>query len=103
MNIIILGDSNSVFVKNFCKYVLKKDNNICIFSYTNTHKFSELYEEMGIKEIYIMPYFKNSPIRLISIIPLLWKKTNEIKKLLPFGMSIDVMHVHYVNPSSWRA
>lgn len=99
MNILILGDSNSIFLKNFCKYVLDRKDNICIFSYTNTHKFSELYVEMGIKEIYITPYLDNKPLRLISIVPLSLKKMNELNKLLPFGMSIDVMHVHYVDPS----
>lgn len=102
MNILILGDSNSVFVRDFCKYVINRNDNVCIFSYTNTKKYSELYEELGIKEVYIRSYFVNNPIRLSRIIPLLYmlcKKTREIKGVLPFGMSIDVIHVHYVDPS----
>ena len=60
MNILILGDSNSIFLRDYCTRVFadKKDN-VCIFSYTNESKFSELYNDMGIKEIYIMPYIEN--------------------------------------------
>ena len=98
MNILILGDSNSTFIRDFCKYVLKRDDNVCIISYTNTKKFSEIYQEMDIKEIYIRPYIENCPIHLSNIFSVLIKKKKEIKKILPFK-GIDVIHIHYVEPS----
>lgn len=100
MNIIIVGDSSSVFIKNYCMYVLTERDSIYIFSYTNTGRFSDLYEKMGIKEIYIMPFLENSPLRVTNIVSVLYKKTKEIKKTLPSGISIDVIHVHYVIPST---
>lgn len=98
MNILILGDSSDIFVKKYCSYVLTKEDHVCILSYTNAGKFSELYREMGIKEIYIMPEFEKYPLRIMKIIPL-YKKVKEIKKSLPFDTSIDAIHVHYVHPT----
>ena len=100
MNVLILGDSSATVLRDFCTRVFadKKDN-VCIFSYTNQSKFSELYDNMGIKEIYIMPYFENCPIRITNIIPTLIRKVKEVKKLLPFTLPADIIHVHYVEPS----
>lgn len=100
MNILILGDSNSIFLRDYCTRVFadKKDN-VCIFSYTNESKFSELYNDMGIKEIYIMPYIENCPIRITNLIPIIIRKAKEIKKLLPFTLPVDIIHIHYVEPS----
>lgn len=100
MNIIMVGDSSSPFIKNYCMHVLTEGDSVYIFSYTNVGRFSDYYKQMGIKEIYIMPFLENSPLRITNIVSVLYKKTKDIKKLLPSGISIDVMHVHYVIPST---
>ena len=81
-------------------HVLTERDSIYIFSYTNAGRFSDLYEKMGIKEIYIMPFLENSSLCITNIVSVLYKKTKDIKKLLPSGISIDVIHVHYVIPST---
>lgn len=98
MNILIFGDANSIFMKDFCKHVLKKEDNVCIVSYTDTKSSLEFYQKMCIKEIYIRPYIEDCSIHLDNIISILIKRKKEIKKVLPF-QKIDVIHVHYVEPS----
>lgn len=98
MNILILGDANSIFMKDFCKHVLKKEDNVCIVSYTDTKSSLEFYQKMCIKEIYIRPYIEDCSIHLDNIISILIKRKKEIKRVLPF-QKIDVIHVHYVEPS----
>lgn len=102
MNILILGDANSVFVRDFCAHVLDKEgNNICILSYTNTGKYAEFYSEMGIKEIYIKPYIEAAPpLHYTNIFKVMLQIKKEIKQVLPFDAPADVIHVHYVQPST---
>lgn len=97
MNILILGDSGSVFIKNYCTRVLTREDNVCILSNTDSGKYSDIYRQMGIKEIYLTPYLENSWLTMTNIVPMLYKKTRAIRKLLPFNRC-DVIHVHYVIP-----
>lgn len=100
MNILIIGDSNSTFMRDYCENLFVNEINarVCILSYTSSLKYNFLYKEWGIEVIYTKPYIENCPICKTNIFPVLIKKAKEIKRAIPFDSPIDIIHVHYVDP-----
>lgn len=101
MNILVIGDSNSTFMRDYCKnlFVNKVNVRVCILSYTDNLKYNSLYKEWGIEVIYVRPYIEKCSISKTNIFSILIKKAKEIRRDISFNSRIDIMHVHYVDPN----
>lgn len=102
MNILILGDADSTFLRDYCKNTLTTTAGDCILllSYTKGEKYKELYRELGIKIVYLNLLLENCVLNKSNAVPMLYKKRKEINNFFKHtNKRIDVIHMHYVEPS----
>lgn len=99
MNILLLGNSDSVFVKDFCLKVLnEKDINTVVLSPTLSKNYGKDYDANSIREVkwpysFLISMSKNPNVFLTRI-----RELKKLRKEIGFEDKIDVMHVHFVEP-----
>lgn len=88
MNIVIIGDADSIFVKDFIKHVLSgKENNIYLITYRN-NRFKDFYDVNNVTR------FEYGEPDRISIRAM--QKRREFTNLIMQTVGeIDILHVHY--------
>lgn len=88
MNIVILGDADSIYIKDFIQHVLvKKEDHIYLVTPNDSH-FSEFYEKNNIIR-FKYEYEMGSRINRNRVNKIL------VEKILETIGQIDVIHVHY--------
>lgn len=99
MNVLLLGTSDSVFIRDFCLYVLdKKCINTVILSPTLSKRYSRDYSGNRVKEIRWPDFFLKGIRRQAFAIPYINKEWHDLGDEIGFGNTIDAIHVHYVEP-----
>lgn len=100
-NILILGISESLFVRDFCIEVFnREEQNIVLLSCGHEKKYEADYAEYDIKIIKWPEFFLEGIKKNLSF-NIMGKYKNAIKKLeesIGFNNEIDVIFVHYVEP-----
>lgn len=99
MNLLLLSYSDSVFIRDFCSYVLDKDNtNAVILTPTLSKQYSRDYKVKHITEIEWPDFFKKGIRKQFAVLPMIFKEWNKLKEKIGFGNQLDALHVHYVEP-----
>lgn len=88
MNIVIIGDADSIFVKDFIEHVLSgKGNNIYLITYRNS-RFKDFYDANNVTR------FEYGEPDRISI-RVMQKRREFINLIMQTVGEIDILHVHY--------
>lgn len=99
MNILLLGTPDSVFVRNYCVYVLSaEETNTVILAQAAGKQYRQDYEKNHVKVVEWPDFFIQGIRKQLPMLPLVFKKWHDLKKEIGFGNKIDVLHVHYVEP-----
>lgn len=99
MNILLVGTSDSIFVRDYCLYVLdEQDINTVVLTPSLTKRYGQDYANHHFKEMKWPDFFLKGVRRQLSTIWLIVKKWRELEKEIGFEQNIDVLHVHYVEP-----
>lgn len=99
MNVLLLGTSDSVFIRDFCLYVLdKKYINTVILSPALSKRYSKDYSGNRVKEIRWPDFFLKGIRRQAFAIPFINKEWHDLGDEIGFDNTIDAIHVHYVEP-----
>lgn len=96
MNILVMGDCNSAFNRNYCIEVLKNDN-VVILSKNESVNYNKDYDANGIRIIRWPEYMLNGPKSQYFNPVGYFRAISMLRKEIEFT-SIDVFHVHYFEP-----
>lgn len=99
MNILLLGNSDSVFTRDFCIRVLgKEDIHAVILTPSLTEKYGQDYKDHHIREIGWPEVFLKGIRNQSGALKAIIKAYRDLKEAMGFDNKIDVLHVHYVEP-----
>ena len=97
MNVLVVGKSDSIFIRDYCKNVLDSAGiRTVILSKEPSKEYYRDYEAIDVKEVVWPDCFlkgiRNCPGALLSL-PRIWRK---LRAEIGFKEKIYVLHVHYV-------
>ncbi len=99
MNVLLMGDPNSVFIRDFCANVLGGDEfNTTILTQHKAINYKKDYQDHQIKVVLWPDLFLKgirSQLRALTSIIKVW---NRLGREIGFDDQIDVLHVHYFEP-----
>ncbi len=99
MNVLLLGKADSVFTRDFCRYILDSDEmNTVILSQELSEEYKHDYEMEGVRQIRWPDGFLKGVLKRPKTLLNFCKTCRELEKEIGFGREIDIMHVHYVEP-----
>lgn len=99
MNVLLTGTSDSIFIRDYCLYVLdKQDINTVVLTPSLTKRYGQDYEKNSIKEIKWPDFFLKGIRKQLSTIWMTVKEWHELEKKIGFENNLDVLHIHYVEP-----
>ena len=97
MNILLLGKTDSIFVRDFCREILDPAYaKTVILTQSFSEEYQQDYKEAKIKEIRWPECFLKgirSQLSSLFCLPRIWSR---LRGEIGFGKKIDVFHVHYV-------
>ena len=99
MNVLVVGKSDSIFIRDYCKNVLDSAGiRAVILSKEPSKEYHRDYEAIDVKEVVWPDCFlkgiRNCPGALFSL-PRIWRK---LRAEIGFREKIYVLQVHYVEP-----
>lgn len=99
LNILIMGNSESIFIRNLCKNVFSDDNTkVAILTHRYNGNFEDEYRNQGINIVTWPDCFVNGIKRYIFRVSFLINQIKLTAKQIGFGNKIDVLQMHYVEP-----
>lgn len=99
MNVLLIGTSDSIFIRDYCLCVLdKQDINAVVLTPSLTKRYGQDYKNNNIKEIKWSDFFLKGIRKQLSTIWLIAKEWHELEEQIGFENKVDVLHVHYVEP-----
>lgn len=91
LNLIIVGDANSIFIKEYIEFVCaKSDYKIYIISTRNTH-YKDFYEQNKVTVITLSDLKQSNRFKRV-----LFGSVKAFKKINAIS-SIDIVHIHYID------
>lgn len=99
MNVLLLSNSDSVFVRDFCLHVLKEESiNAVILEPSLSENYGKEYNASRIREVKWPDSFLTSLFKRLDMFVLRIKERKKLEKEIGFGDEVDVLHMHYVEP-----
>lgn len=99
MNVLVLGNSDSVFIRDFATYVLNRESiNTVILTPALSENYKKDYVLHHIREVKWPAPFLTAISERKDVIALRIKALKELKQEIGFGDNIDVLHMHLVEP-----
>ena len=100
-NVLLLGASNSLFIRDFCTEVLHENGDkVTILSQYFSEQYGNDYRENGIKEVKWPDFFLAGITKIIrlNIVKKYFSNIQKLNKEIGFNNQIDAIFVHYVEP-----
>lgn len=99
MNVLLLGNSDSVFIRDFCTHILHaKEDNAVILTPSLSVNYGKDYRVNAIREVKWPSSFLTSIRNKASVLLLRMKEKRQLEKEIGFEGKIHVLHMHYVEP-----
>ena len=99
MNVLLLGNSDSVFIRDFCTQVLHTEKiNPAILTPALSVNYGKDYSSNAIREVSWPSSFLMSIQEKASVLLLRVMETRKLEKEFGFKGKIDALHMHYVEP-----
>lgn len=99
MNILLLANSDSVFVRDFCVKVLnRQDMDTVILTPSMSENYGREYHKKNIREVRWPDAFLTGIRERADVFLLRVKERKKLELNAGFREKIDVLHVHYVEP-----
>ena len=99
LNILIMGNPESIFIRNLCKNVFCDDNTkVAILTQRYNGNFEDEYRNQGINIVTWPNCFVDGIKRYIFRVSFLINQIKLTAKQIGFGNKIDVVQMHYVEP-----
>lgn len=99
MNILLLANSDSVFVRDFCVKVLnRKDMDTVILTPSMSENYGREYYKNDIREVRWPDTFLTGIRERVDVVLLRVRERKKLELNTGFREKIDVLHVHYVEP-----
>ncbi|MDO4303792.1 MAG: glycosyltransferase [Bacillota bacterium] len=99
MNVLLLGKTDSIFTRDFCKNILDSDEmNTVILTQALSKEYWRDYEAANVKQVKWPDCFLKGIRKQLSVLlylPGIWGK---LRQEIGFKNKIDIIHVHYVEP-----
>lgn len=99
MNVLLLGKTDSIFTRDFCKNILNSDEvSTVILTQTLSKEYCRDYEEANVKQVRWPECFLKGIRKQLSALLYLPRTWRKLREEIGFENKIDVIHVHYVEP-----
>ncbi len=99
MNILLLGKTDSIFTRDFCKNILNSEEiNAVILTQMLSKEYRGDYEAANVKQVRWPDCFLKGIRKQLRALLYLFKTWRNLREEIGFEDKIDVIHIHYVEP-----